>query len=107
MRHGVVGPAFHPAGALAVVVDAVVVGVGGGGGFEGPGFFDGFLVGLQKGCVATGAIVVAHGHQEERGGVGGGVLVGEGFPVYRGIGGGLGKLVHNLAVGALATDKEL
>jgi hypothetical protein len=84
MGHGVVGPAFYPAGALAVVVDAVVVGVGGGGGFEGPGFFDGVLCGPGGRQITGGAVVVAHGHEEERGGVGGGVHVGELLPVDAG-----------------------
>src|ERR1700733_13685426 len=104
MGHGVVGPAFYPACALAVVVDAVVVGVGGCGGFEGPGFFYGFFVGLNEGCIAAASQVVAHGHEEERGGVGGGVHVGELLPVYGWVGGGLGELVHDFAVGALTGD---
>ena len=36
--HGV-GPALYPAGALGVVIDAIVVGVGGGGGLEDPSAF--------------------------------------------------------------------
>ena len=39
------GPALDPAGALRVVVDAVVVGVVGGIGLEGPGLLDGVAMG--------------------------------------------------------------
>ena len=98
------GPALDPAGALRVVVDAVVVGVVGGIGFEGPGFFDGVAMLGEEGDVAAGADVVGDGQEEERSGIGGGVHIGEGLPVDGG--GGLRVLVHDLAVGALAADQK-
>ena len=74
-------------------------------GFEGPGFFDGVAVRSEEGGVAAAAHVVGGGEEEERRGVGGGVHVGEGLPVDGG--GGLGVLMHDFAVGALAMDEEL
>ncbi len=98
------GPALYPAGALRIVVDAVVIGVVRGIGFEGPGFLDGIAMGGEEGVIARASHVVGDGEQEQRCGVGGGVHVREGLPVDGG--GGLGVLMHDFAVGALAVDEE-
>ena len=59
----------------------------------------------EEGDIAAGAHVVGDGQQEERRGVGGGIHVREGLPVDGR--GGLGVLVHDFAVVALAMDEEL
>ena len=61
------------------------------------------MLGEESG-VAAGADVVGHCEEEERGGVGGGIHIRKGLPVDGR--GGLGILVHDFAVGALAVDQE-
>ena len=96
-------PAFHPTGALRVVVDAVVVGVVRD--LEGPRTLDGLAVRREEGHIAARAHIVFHGQQEQRRGVGRGVHIRKALPVD--VRGRLRILVHDLAVGALTADEEL
>ena len=75
------------------------------GGLELPCFFYNLTVFAKEIEVARGLNIVEHGGEEEWGGVGGGVFVRKRLPIDER--GGLGVLVHHLAVGALALHEEL
>ena len=98
------GPALDPAGALAVVVDAVWSGRRGSVS-KAQAFSTASRLCGEESDVAAGSHIVEHGEEEERRGIGGGVHVGELLPVDGGR--GLRVLVHDFAVVALAVNEEL